>query len=414
MCRPRVACLAAFLLVFLPGCTRDVAPTPGSIALTISNHVEHLASVDVREPMVVEHPEGVLFVAGFTQAVEETVQPPKLFKSIDDGTTWEPVNVGTPAEGAVGNSDVDLAVAPDGTLYFLTMGYDRTARKGTHIAIGVSPDVGESWTWTYLSQDWFDDRPWVVVAPDGVAHVIWNDGGGVCYAVSTDAGNTWTERPRIHPEGSSSHLAVGPGGELAVRMTPVSASGNQYHPGVDLIAVSLDGGLTWENRTPPGIRIWDDPERMVPRWVEPLAWDAEGALYYLWSEGTELLLGRSRDHGETWEHWPIATGEEPLYFPFLTARGPGELAATWFSGFGDSLQAHVALIDANRTTEPAVRTAAPLQVEAWRQTGESLMRDTAGEYLPVIFLSNGDLGVVTTIQNAPENRHGFSWYTVSY
>ena len=416
MCRSlqRVAGSAVFLAAFLLGCAEDVAPTPGSGPLTISSHVEHLGSVDVREPMMVEHPDGALFVAGFTQAVEETGQPPKLFRSIDDGASWEPVNVGGPAQGAVGNSDVDLAVAPDGTLYFLTMGYDRAERKGTHVAIGVSPDVGETWTWAYLSQDWFDDRPWIVVAPDGVAHVIWNDGAGVCYAVSSDGGVTWTERPRIHPEGSSSHLAVGPVGELAVRITPVSASGNQYHPGVDLIAVSLDGGSTWEKLTPPGNRVWDDPKRMVPRWVEPLAWDAEGALYYLWSEGTELLLGRSRDQGETWEAWPIANSEDQLYFPFLTARSPGELAATWFSGFGENLYAHIALIDANRETEPSVRRIAPFQVEAWRQVGESLMRDTAGEYLPVMFLSRGELCIVTTIQNAPENRHGFAWTTVSY
>ena len=31
---------------------------------------------------------------------------------------------------AAGNSDVDLAVAPDGTLYFLTMGFDRGTREG--------------------------------------------------------------------------------------------------------------------------------------------------------------------------------------------------------------------------------------------------------------------------------------------
>ena len=62
----------------------------------------------------------------------------------------------------------------------------------------------------------------------------------------------------------------------------------------------------------------------------------------------------------------------------------------------------------------AVRWTAPLQVEAWRPTGESLSRDTGGEYLPVLFLSDGDLCVVTPIQNSPEDRQGFSWYRVSH
>lgn len=409
-------CVAAAFLVSLPfGCGQDDAPALPP--LTTAPPVVRLARVAVREPMVAEHPDGTLFVAGFTRAVEESLQPPKLFKSIDAGTTWEAVDVGTPAEGAIGNSDVDLAVGPDGTLYFLTMGFDRTRGEGTHVAVGVSRDVGRTWTWTYLSQDRFDDRPWIEVAPDGVVHVIWNDGQGVSHAVSTDAGHTWTERPRIHPRGGSSHLAVGPGGEIAVRITPRSASGNRYDADVDLIAVSVNEGRTWEKVPPPGHRVWgNDPSDtdLLPRWVEPLAWDADGALYHLWSEGSALWLGRSADRGNTWESWTIATGEEPLYFPFLAGRGPGELAATWFSGSGDSLRAHVALITARAGAQPTVRSAEPFQLDVWRTTQGAPTREPGGEYLPVLFLSDGDLGVVAPIQNPLENRRGFAWYRLSY
>ena len=416
---PRVAGqVAAVLLVALGlGCAEDRTPAPAGTLLTLSGPVEHLASVAVREPMVVEHPEGALFVAGFTQAIEESGRPPKLFVSVDEGATWAAVYVGTPDQGAVGNSDVDLAVAPDGTLYFLTMGFDRTRGEGTHVAVGVSRDVGATWTWTYLSQDRFDDRPWIEIAPDGVVHVIWNDGQGISHAMSTDAGQTWMERPRIHPQGGSSHLAVGPEGEIAVRITPRSASGNRYDEGVDLIAVSVDGGGTWDKLTPPGNRDWNsDPSApdVLPRWVEPVAWDTDGALYHLWSEGSGLWLGRSIDRGNTWESWTIVRGEEPLYFPYLAARGPGELAATWFSGFGDNLRAHVALIDASGAFQPSVRSSDPYQLDSWRMMGDTLVRDPGGEYLPVLFLSDGDLCVVAPIQNSLENRQGFSWYRISY
>jgi hypothetical protein len=415
--RAGVFVLASLLgSVSLPGCAGQEAPALVPAPLTLSDPVEHLAVVAVREPMVAEHPGGALFVAGFTQDIAETGKAPKLFQSDDAGTTWQAVDVGTPAEGAVGNSDVDLAVAADGTLYFLTMGFDRTTGEGTHVAVGVSRDVGRSWTWSYLSEDRFDDRPWIELAPNGVAHVIWNDGDGVSHAVSSDGGRTWTERDRIHPQGGSSHLAVGLEGEIAVRITPRSASGNRYDEGVDLIAVSTDGGMTWQKRTPPGNRAWEpDPSapELLPRWVEPIAWDAEGALYYLWSEGSDLWLGRSADHGETWESWSIVTGEEPLYFPYLAARAAGELAATWFSGSGENLRANVAWIDASPDAGPSVRKAAPFQLDSWIPVGESQVRATGGEYLPVVFLSDGDLGVAAPILNFTEERRGFSWYRVS-
>jgi hypothetical protein len=114
-------------------------------------------------------------------------------KSRDLGKTWTRVNVGTAAEGAVGNSDVGLAVAPDGTLYFATMGPDLwqpdASKKQNTIAVGATKDAGATWHWTVLSklQSIFGDRPWVAVTTDGAAHVIWNDGSGVEHRVTKAA-----------------------------------------------------------------------------------------------------------------------------------------------------------------------------------------------------------------------------------
>lgn len=425
MCRRLHGLAFALTLSLLAACAGEMPEGAESnadrtvTALSLGAAVHHLDGL-AREPMFVEHPDGTLFLSGYGSQVTG-VDPrsvPNLWKSTDGGDSWTRVDVGSAADGAIGNSDVDLAVAPDGTLYFATMGFDRSAFEGTHIAIGVSRDVGETWSWSLLSEDRFDDRPWVEVTPDGVAHVIWNDGAGVSYTVSTDGGESWLERERIHPQGGSSHLAVGPGGEIAVRLTPLSASGNAFDNGVDLIAVSTDGGATWAKQAAPGKRDWDptfrDPTK-VPRWVEPVAWDAAGALFHLWSTGTDVKLARSLDQGTSWEEWTVTRGTEVAFFPYLVAHRSGVLAATWFSGSGDSMAAHIALIQAPEADDQELNVvlADPFQPDTWREQEEERTRDPGGEYLPVAFLSDDSLGVAAPIQDAAGERFGFSWWNPS-
>jgi hypothetical protein len=101
----------------------------------------------------------------------------------------------------------------------------------------------------------FDDRPWVAVGPDGTAHLIWNDGSGVYHSVSHDRGAKWSDPHTVHSARGSSHLAVGPNGEISVRITPTSASGNKIDEEVELIVISTDGS-TWQERQVPGKRDW--------------------------------------------------------------------------------------------------------------------------------------------------------------
>jgi hypothetical protein len=399
-------------------------PTVTPSALVMTGPIDHL-DARAREPMIVEHPNGMLFVSGYGEPL------PTLWKSGDRGITWTRVNVGRETDGAIGNSDVDLAVARDGTLYFVTMVFDRKALEGTHISIGASKDMGATWSWTLLSKTRFADRPWVEVAPDGTAHVIWNDGSGVCHAVSRDGGVTWSERPRIDDKGGSSHLAIGPGGEVAVRVTPFAASGHKIHDGIDLIAVSTDGGNSWRKHPAPGQRDWSAsapslppppwwpelPESaIVPRWVEPLAWDARGALYTLWAAPEALWFGRSLDRGRRWATWRIAEGGELRYYPYLIARGRGELAATWFSGHGDTLQAHLARLEVGPgNAPPRITQAQAFRPDSWRRgrsAEDAPIRDPAGEYLALTVLRDGAVIVVSPVQNGPSQRFGFSLWMV--
>jgi hypothetical protein len=378
--------------------------------------VQRVDHIDVagREPMVVEHPNGTLFVAGYGEP------RPTLWKSTDRGATWSRVNVGTEADGAIGNSDVDLGVARDGTLYFASMLFDRKVREGRQIAIGVSTDAGATWRWTTVTKHRFDDRPWVDVAPDGTAHAIWNDGSGVNHVLSTDRGTTWSTPARIHDKGGSSHLAIGPGGEVAVRITPASASGNKFDEGVDLIAVSADRGASWSKQPAPGARDWSaDPEASAgtPRWVEPVAWDVDGRLYSLWTDKSGVWVARSADRGATWQSWRIVQSSAKTFYPYLIAVGRGELAATWFSTTGadwKDLQWHLARISVpGDYAQPRVTESPAQTLESARPRhgqGEAIFNDTGGEYLAIAALRDGSIGVVSPIQNRAAQRMGFTWW----
>jgi hypothetical protein len=61
---------------------------------------------------------------------------------------------------------------------------------------------------------------------------------------------------------------------------------------------------------------------------------------------------------------------------------------------------------------PRVRICAPQAIESRRPREKDgpLFNDPAGEYLPVAFLRDGSLAVVTPIQNASEGRVGFVWW----
>lgn len=419
--RPHFWSMKAFVL----GCTlASCGPADVSVpavTLMLDPPVDYISpdSSQANEPMLVEHPDGTLFVCGYSGG-----GVPGLYQSQDKGSSWERVDLGSEEDGAVGNSDCDLAVGLDGSVFLAEMEWT-PGTGGTAISVASRPAGEGRWHWTAISNELGADRPWIESAPDGTVHLVWNQGQhadstrsrGVFHTKSEDSGRTWDPPRLIYEYGASSHFAVGPDGEMALRIIPhIRERGPRIFDG-DFVAVSLDGGESWDLKPPPKVHNWE-PEAYfeeVPRWVEPLAWDDSGTLYHLWSDINSLQLAWSTDQGTTWSFSEVTESTDTLYFPYMVASGRGELAVAWHVGGGMDLLVGAAYVrvDLEQGTVVDVHQV-ELPYDAlgpWADDG-SESRWPLGEYKPVAFLTDGDLGVVTPILNVFDGRSGFRWHRI--
>ncbi len=141
-----------------------------------------------------------------------------------------------------------------------------------------------------------------------------------------------------------------------------------------------------------------DTVAMEPK---PLAWDAAGRLYSLWTDTAGVWLARSADRGATWTTWHAVESGQPCYYPYLVARGDGELAATWRCGRAGGVTLHVARIDVDKGgASPQVREAPPIPIRPVEVRA-------LGEYVALSFLRDGALAMVTP---AVAGTGGFVWW----
>ena len=287
--------------------------------------------------------------------------------------------------------------------------------SGGGVSIGVSHDVGRTWQWTALSRNQHDDRPWIAVDGNGTAHIVWNDGEHIYHSASTDRGGSWAAPTSIYAGGGSSHMTVGPNGQVAVRITPIGAAGTVYHDHADVVAISTDGGKSWREHAVPGVRQWLGDEASIPRWVEPLAWDASGRLYLLWTQADGVHLACSTDEATTWQSWVVERPKDDdlPYYPYLIARGDGELAATWYLGAGVSVKWMAALIRVAGGHIASFSASDPVSADAWIPSAQERfprIRTSAGEYTGLAWGPNGSISVAAPIQDADGHRFGFAYY----
>ena len=234
--------------------------------------------------------------------------------------------------GSSGAWDPTLAVAPNGTVYAAFMS------ANNYPVVEASFDHGATFTQTAgvvpPGSNYFGDRPFIAVGPDGTVYVTWDYGpdssnvqticsptgscsfsNGELNAVlekSTDGGKTFSGFTAIGPNyptmgGFAAPLLVDPSGRVdALYEGHPTDSTSPYaiHPGYEYFTHSSDGGATWPSST---VQVRPDAGTIALAnwWINgSIAIDAGGTLYATWdtqTSGTDTgWLSYSTDNGTTW------------------------------------------------------------------------------------------------------------------
>lgn len=320
------------------------------------------------EPSILAMDDGTLLITGaggLTRYAEEPADAvgnagqSYLWRSVDDGATWQFVDLGLPAplstllpyRNAILGVEGDLAQDEAGRAYFVDLA--ALAANG----LSVSTDSGASWTGTQnpLVGQPLTDRPWVAAMGDGevwVKYLSMADGHRV--ARSDDAGITFPEDLAIPSCGQGAIVA-----DPADRSLIIPCLGDEKI----FLLRSASGPMAWEEV--PVLALEGQPGLVFPS----AAVAAQGQYVFAWAErtdeGSEVRASASVDRGATWSA-PVtlsAPGRTAV-FPWVEANAAGDVAVVWYEadqpGPSDEIDAEWLPMHAALRLDPAAGLGAPI------------------------------------------------------
>ncbi|HLE98038.1 MAG TPA: sialidase family protein, partial [Candidatus Thermoplasmatota archaeon] len=284
------------------------------------------------EPTIGVDPDGVVFMTGFAPGA--AIRTPTVFRSADQGMTWE--SVGAPAH--VATLDPYVYVDPATGRVF----QDDILPLGCG-TISFSDDKGETWTTNPLGcgNPQVNDHQTLVAAKPrrlatlGYENVIYRCVNNVAYpacAVSLNGGVSFLPQRPIVEE-----LGIDPGysgalGPLCSSLTghlEAAPDGTVYLPMSDctvatsppIVAITQDDGLTWTVSTISEDFPSDEHDVGI-------AVDEAGNVFALWASEGRLMLARSTDVGATWTPAidVTAPGVTGVAFTAIAAGAEGRIA----------------------------------------------------------------------------------------
>jgi hypothetical protein len=251
----------------------------------------------------------------------------------------------------LGGLDVDLAVGSTGTLYDATL-YSQTpnAPTGSYgIGTGACPAGSLPDPTACYGVQKVDishtDRPWIAADGPSTVYLSYHDGSQseqIDVTKSTDAGRTWGKPaeaivPALRHQANfynfAGNLVVDPRDHTIYQIFvagPTPGKGQNQDYNTVYMAVSRDGGQTFADylvyQAPAGARL----DNLWPAATV----DASGGVYAGWSDGHDVWIAASTDHGATWAAPFRVSQDGPALQssvePWLAAGGTGDVGVAWY------------------------------------------------------------------------------------
>lgn len=355
----------------------DAAGLPVNGVVGTLRWIDH----DAAEPTLAVTSDGALFYAAITFDNDlPTCGTPApclprtdILRSLDGGATWEDVTPYLPG-GAV-RSHFDTG---DPYVY-VDPATDRVYDLDQRFAVGQysiswSDDKGDSWTGPVFlcdappcdHQTIVAYKPAVPALPTYPSHVMvcYNQIHSVACKVSPDGGAAWTRAtppflgagPEGFCGGLHGHLKSGTDGVVYLP---------KGHCGVPMVAVTKDGGLTWD-------QVLISADVPIDGHEVNIALDEENNVYANWVSEGRLYLASSTDQGATWTPAVDVTppGMTATHLPAIAAGAPGKVVIAYVAtddpeGYEQDLDAdeanaiwhaYLTLVDGAGTESPTMTT----------------------------------------------------------
>lgn len=346
------------LLPVLAGCIdtpSDVVPQAagGDGLLPPIMNVTRSLGVDLTrwsgEPSILAMRDGTLLITGaggFTRFAENPADIPGnfgqsyLWRSVDDGATWEFVDLGLPDpatallpyRNAIMGVEGDLAEDEAGRAYFVDL--TMLATNG----LSASDDSGATWTAAQapVIGTPTTDRPWVAAYGEGTVLVKYLGNGGFRVARSTNGGASFSEDVPIPSCGQGAIVADVASKEMLI---PCVEGGTNL-----FVLRTADGAMQWQRidameAEGPASNVFTAmavaaPRQYVYAWAETL----EDAGF------TRVRAIASVDGGETWgEPVTLSADNRTAVFPWVDANANGTVGVVWYeadqAGASDTMDA---------------------------------------------------------------------------